>query len=188
MHSIIEVRSLSFTVPGGSLFAFLGQNGAGKSTTINILLTGLLNSDEGDILYGSGEGYGAFKDQMGTVFQNNILDDVLTVEENLLLFGAMYPQSAAARKKRFDQVVQLLSLEDCFKKRTKNLSGGQRRKAEIARALWSNPQVLFFDEPTASLDPRTRQDMWRVLRNIRRESGMTLFLMTHYMEATPGTS
>jgi len=196
MDTIIEVKNLSkafgevkavdelsFSVRKGSLFAFLGQNGAGKSTTINMLI-GLLQKDGGEILYDGSSDYAAFKDQIGVVFQNNILDDMLTVEENLHLYGRLYLNTGAEVKKRYKEIVSLLSLNTFLKKRLKNLSGGQRRKVEIARALWNTPQILFLDEPTTGLDPKTRAEVWNVLHKIRKENGMTVFLTTHYMEET----
>ena len=177
------VDNLSFSVPKGSLFAFLGQNGAGKSTTINMLI-GLLPKDSGDIYYNGSQDYSAFKNQIGTVFQNNILDDLLTAEENLLLYGALYLKTSRAVKERFKEIVSLLHLEDCIKKPIKTLSGGQRRKMEIARAMWNNPEILFLDEPTTGLDPKTRLEVWDILRRTRQSSGMTVFLTTHYMEET----
>lgn len=180
---IKAVDSLSFTVPKGSLFAFLGQNGAGKSTTINVLI-GLLRKDGGEIIYGDGESYGAFKNKIGTVFQDNILDENLTVAENMRLFGRLYLKDKAEIKGRFDEIATLLTLGGFLKQRVKNLSGGQRRKAEIARALWCRPEILFLDEPTTGLDPKTRMQVWDVINNLRKTAGLTVFLTTHYMEET----
>jgi len=196
MDSVIEVQhlskafganqavdDLSFSIPKGSLFAFLGQNGAGKSTTINMLI-GLLPKDKGKIYYNGSENYGAFKNQIGTVFQNNILDELLTAEENLLLYGALYLKTKRVIRTRYEEIVSLLNLEECAKKQIKNLSGGQKRKMEIARALWNTPQILFLDEPTTGLDPKTRLEVWEILHQIRKKNGMTVFLTTHYMEET----
>ena len=152
MGSIIDVRhlskafgsaravdDLSFSVPKGSLFAFLGQNGAGKSTTINMLI-GLLPRDGGQIYYDGSEDHGAFKNQIGTVFQNNLSDDLLTAEENLRLYGALYLKSKREIEARFREIVSALRLEDFLKKRIKTLSGGQKRKMEIAYPRWIMPQ------------------------------------------------
>jgi len=177
------VKGLDFCVETGSLFAFLGQNGAGKSTTINVIL-GLLKPDKGNVDYGTFGGFEAFKQNMGVVFQNNVFDDYLSVEENLLLYGQLYLQNAKAVRNRYAEICELLSLGDYAKKRFRTLSGGQKRKAELARALFNTPKLLFLDEPTTGLDPKTRAEVWEVLRGIQRQSGMTIFLTTHYMEET----
>jgi len=177
------VDNLSFSVPKGSLFAFLGQNGAGKSTTINMLI-GLVKKDGGSICYNGSEDLLSFKNQIGVVFQNNIFDDLLTVEENLLLYGSLYLSDQKTVRTRYKEIVSLLSLAEFEKKRFRTLSGGQKRKAEIARALFISPQVLFLDEPTTGLDPKTRAEVWNILHTIRRNTGMTVFLTTHYMEET----
>jgi multidrug/hemolysin transport system ATP-binding protein len=177
------VDDLSFSVPKGSLFAFLGQNGAGKTTTISMLI-GLLRKDSGQILYDGDENFGAFKSKIGAVFQNNVLDDQLTVEENLLLYGALYLKGQKEIRARYEELVSALHLEGVIKKRVRTLSGGQKRKMEIARGLWNRPSILFLDEPTTGLDPKTRLEVWDILRMIQHESGMTVFLTTHYMEET----
>lgn len=181
--AIRAVDELSFSVPRGSLFAFLGQNGAGKSTTINVLI-GMLSKDSGEITYGDGKNYTEFKSKIGTVFQDNILDENLTVAENMRLFGTLYLKRKPEIKKRFEEITALLKLDGYMKQRVKNLSGGQRRKAEIARALWSKPEILFLDEPTTGLDPKTRIQVWEVINSLREDKGMTVFLTTHYMEET----
>ncbi|HZK21192.1 MAG TPA: ABC transporter ATP-binding protein [Oscillospiraceae bacterium] len=177
------VDSLSFSVPKGSLFAFLGQNGAGKTTTINMLV-GLLEKDSGAVLYNGKENVISFKNKIGVVFQNNIFDELLTVEENLLVYGALYMPDRKAVKKRCNEIISLLHIDDFYKKRIKTLSGGQKRKVEIARALFTSPEILFLDEPTTGLDPKTRAEVWDILHSIRKATGMTLFLTTHYMEET----
>jgi len=177
------VKGVTFCVETGSLFAFLGQNGAGKSTTINVIL-GLLKPEKGTVDYSTFGGFEGFKQNIGVVFQNNVFDDNLSVEENLLLYGQLYLRNAKAVRDRFSEICELLSLGDYAKKRFKTLSGGQKRKAELARALFNTPRLLFLDEPTTGLDPKTRAEVWDVLRGIQRESGMTIFLTTHYMEET----
>lgn len=177
------VCDISFDIKAGSFFAFLGQNGAGKSTTINMLI-GLLQNDEGEICYAHNRAIGEFKNEIGVVFQNNILDDKLSVKENLQLYGTFYFPDKSAMKKRYNEIMSLFELREVEKKRFGKLSGGQKRKAEIARALFSSPKILFLDEPTTGLDPKTRKDVWGILHRVKRETGMTLFLTTHYMEET----
>ncbi len=177
------VDNLSFSVESGKLLAFLGQNGAGKSTTINMLI-GSLSADNGQIVYGGNKSFKEFKDKIGVVFQNNIFDEVLTVEENLKLFGRLYSKNKDSIKERYEELAKLFKYKSFEKKKFKNLSGGQKRRVEIARALFNTPEILFLDEPTTGLDPKTRIDVWKVINNVRKETGMTVFLTTHYMEET----
>jgi multidrug/hemolysin transport system ATP-binding protein len=176
------VDGLSFDVPSGSLFAFLGQNGAGKSTTINVLL-GLLKCDGGSFEYTGLTDGEERKRQIGVVFQNNVFDDLMTVEENLTLYGKLYLAGTAVKTRRLE-IIERFGLSAFVKQRFGSLSGGQKRKAEIARALFMSPRLLFLDEPTTGLDPRTRAEVWRIIHDIRRDVGMTVFLTTHYMEET----
>ena len=175
------VNNLNFEVKVGELFAFLGQNGAGKSTTINILI-GTLLKDSGTIVYADNEKFEQFKDKIGVVFQNNILDDSLTVEENLKLYGKLYSNKNV--NARYEELAELLDFKSFEKKRFRTLSGGQKRRIEIARALFNTPKILFLDEPTTGLDPKTRIDVWNVINKVRQDTGMTVFLTTHYMEET----
>jgi multidrug/hemolysin transport system ATP-binding protein len=174
------VKGLNFSLDTGSLFAFLGQNGAGKSTTIKVIL-GLLKADSGRIDY---DCPAEFRRQIGVVFQDNVFDEALTVEENLLLYGRLYLGKAQAVKTRYREIARLLDVEAFAKQRFASLSGGQKRKAEIARALFNSPRLLFLDEPTTGLDPKTRTEVWRILHELQKQSGMTVFLTTHYMEET----
>lgn len=178
---IKAVNNLNFEVKVGELFAFLGQNGAGKSTTINILI-GTLLKDSGTIVYADNEKFEQFKDKIGVVFQNNILDDSLTVEENLKLYGKLYSNKNV--NARYEELAELLDFKSFEKKRFRTLSGGQKRRIEIARALFNTPKILFLDEPTTGLDPKTRIDVWNVINKVRQDTGMTVFLTTHYMEET----
>ncbi len=177
------VDGLNFSVESGKLFAFLGQNGAGKSTTINMLI-GTLKHDGGTIVYDGDKSFKEFKDKIGVVFQNNIFDDMLSVEENIKLFGRLYSSRKEDIKARYEELASLFEFKSFEKKKFKNLSGGQKRRVEIARALFNTPEILFLDEPTTGLDPKTRIDVWKIINKIRKETGMTVFLTTHYMEET----
>ena len=177
------VNDLSFCVERGKLFAFLGQNGAGKSTTINMLI-GALTPDSGSVTYDGDKSFKEFKEKIGVVYQNNIFDDALTVKENLMLFGRLYAENNENITERYERLADAFTLKAYEKKKFKELSGGQKRKAEIARALFNDPEILFLDEPTTGLDPKTRIDVWKILNDIRRQSDMTVFLTTHYMEET----
>ena len=186
MSNIIEVKNLvknykdvhavndiSFTVEEGSFFAFLGINGAGKSTTINILCT-VLEKTSGNVKIG---GYdldkekNKIKELIGIVFQGSVLDKQLTVKENLESRASYY----GLNKKEIDKRIESL---------TQTLSGGQRRRVDIARALINRPKLLFLDDPTTGLDPKTRLQVWEIIHNLRKETGLTVFLTTHYMEET----
>ncbi|MDR0919557.1 MAG: ABC transporter ATP-binding protein [Oscillospiraceae bacterium] len=182
-HGKKAVDDLSFSVTEGQLFAFLGQNGAGKSTTINMLV-GLSQKDSGEIQYENGKQFSDFKNNIGVVFQNNVFENLLTVKENILFYGALSENKQDKDNKRYDELMELFSLRDVEKQKFGTLSGGQKRKAEIARAIWGNPKILFLDEPTTGLDPKTRNEVWHILRNLQQQSGMTVFLTTHYMEET----
>jgi len=177
------VDNLSFKVESGKLFAFLGQNGAGKSTTINMLI-GTLERDNGNIVYAGDKSFKDFKEKIGVVFQNNILDEELTVEENLKLFGRLYSKNNEKIKERYQNLANILGFKEFEKKKFKSLSGGQKRRVEVARALFNTPEILFLDEPTTGLDPKTRIDVWKIINEIRKSTGMTVFLTTHYMEET----
>lgn len=177
------VDDISFSVERGELFGFLGVNGAGKSTTINMLCT-LFRPTAGEITIGGhilGREDEAIRQKIGVVYQNNCLDDRLTVRENLTVRGSLYERDGKKLKARIEQVCERLHLEETFDRHFGMLSGGQKRKCEIARALLHTPQILFLDEPTTGLDPATRKTVWESLENLRQE-GMTIFLTTHYME------
>lgn len=180
-NTLKAVDDVSFKIKRGSLFAFLGPNGAGKSTTINIM-TKLLKADSGKVYlnYQTNDVY--FRNKIGVVFQGNILDDNLTVKENLIFRGSSYIKSKKDVLKRYEELKEYLQFSDYENQRYKTLSGGQKRRAEIARALFSNPEILLLDEPTTGLDPETRQVVWNVIDDLKNNSGMTIFLTTHYME------
>ena len=181
---VLAVKGISFSVEEGSLFAFLGVNGAGKSTTINILST-LMKQDAGKVLingYELGKEDKNIRDGLGVVFQNGVLDDLLTVEENLSVRGSFYGYRGRELTRRICEAVEITGSTEILKKRYGKLSGGQKRRADIARALINEPKILFLDEPTTGLDPKTRQSIWQAITTMQKEKGMTVFLTTHYME------
>ena len=178
---VIAVNDVSFDVRRGSLFAFLGPNGAGKSTTINVITT-LLDKDAGHVTLNGETNEKYFREKIGVVFQNNVLDDLLTVRENLIYRGALYLKKKEAVEKRYKELSAFLNLEPFENQKFKTLSGGQKRRVEIARALFSNPELLLLDEPTTGLDPETRKMVWEVIEKLKNEQGITIFLTTHYME------
>lgn len=181
---IHAVNDLSFTVREGELFAFLGVNGAGKSTTISIIC-GLLEKDSGSVRIGDAEsGYdsGEAKREIGVVFQNSALDQPLTVRENLESRAALYGIRGKEFQTRLREVCELLEIGDLLKRTLSKLSGGQKRRIDIARALLHRPRILILDEPTTGLDPQTRRLLWNTISKLRKERNMTVFLTTHYME------
>ena len=178
------VNDLSFHVKRGELFAFLGVNGAGKSTTISILC-GQLRRDSGDVRVCGKSIDGDVREmtrQLGVVFQNSVLDQMLTVRDNLESRAALYGITGAAFRERLGELAELLDFGNLLGRTVGRLSGGQRRRVDIARALLHRPQILILDEPTTGLDPQTRQLLWRVVQDLREREGMTVFLTTHYME------
>lgn len=178
------VKDLSIRVKEGELFAFLGVNGAGKSTTINIMC-GQLAKDSGTVTI---DGCTWEKDAddikrlLGVVFQNSVLDKALSVKDNLKYRAALYGIEGEAFEKRLQELSELLDFADLLKRSVGKLSGGQRRRIDIARALLHNPKILVLDEPTTGLDPQTRSVLWSVITKLRKEKNMTVFLTTHYME------
>lgn len=178
------VDNLSFRVKRGELFAFLGVNGAGKSTTIS-MICGQLKRDSGEILIDGKnlqEHLDEVKRSLGVVFQNSVLDAQLTVLENLKCRAALYGICGAAFDKRLAELSELLELDGLLKRTVGKLSGGQRRRIDIARAIFHEPEILILDEPTTGLDPQTRKNVWSVVESLRRNENMTVFLTTHYME------
>lgn len=183
-HHIKAVQDISFCVKKGELFAFLGVNGAGKSTTISILC-GQLAKDSGNvmILHHSLDGeIDQIKRELGVVFQNSILDKPLSVYDNLKSRAALYGIHNDAFLKRIQELDQLLDLQEILKRPVGKLSGGQRRRADIARALIHHPKILILDEPTTGLDPQTRKKIWHAIEQLRKKNQMTVLLTTHYME------
>lgn len=182
--TVKAVQDISFYVEEGGLFAFLGPNGAGKSTTINMICT-FLRPDGGSVVVdGSrlGEDDKHIRENIGIVFQNSLLDDLLTVEENLFIRGSFYNLKGDALKKAVLKAAKATELMGFLRRPYGKLSGGQRRRADIARALIHTPRVLFLDEPTTGLDPQSRRSIWNTIKKLQAEQGMTVFLTTHYME------
>ena len=178
------VRGISFYVEEGKLFSFLGPNGAGKSTTIDTLCT-LMDFDSGQITV---DGFDlrshaqSIRQNIGVVFQDSVLDNLLTVLENLFIRAGLYTNSKAEIKRMVEESTKIVELSEFLNRPYGKLSGGQRRRADIAAALLHKPKILFLDEPTTGLDPQTRLAVWETVKKLQSESGTTVFLTTHYME------
>ncbi len=178
------VKGIDFTVKRGECFALLGPNGAGKSTTINILCT-CLKPDEGQVTIDGlilGRRDYEIRKRIGVVFQSGVLDEVLTVEENLYTRGRFYGLKKQELHQRIEKVVKMTGVSDLLNRNYGKLSGGQKRRCDIARALLHYPKILLLDEPTTGLDPEMRSAIWDTIDSIKKETGMTLLLTTHYME------
>lgn len=182
--NVHAVSDLSFIVKKGELFAFLGVNGAGKSTTINIMCTQLKKNSGKIIIDGCDidKGSDIIKRRLGVVFQASALDNALSVYDNLESRAALYGITGDAFKKRLDELSTLLKFKDLLKRTFGKLSGGQKRRIDIARALIHQPKILVLDEPTTGLDPQTRKLIWDVIYELKENQQMTVFLTTHYME------
>ncbi len=178
------VQDLSFRVKKGELFAFLGLNGAGKSTTISIMC-GTLKKDSGNVLLNGKNIDGdlsQIKRDIGVVFQSSALDKPLSVYDNLKTRAALYGIVGKDFETRLQTLCEALELNEILKRPIGKLSGGQRRRVDVARAILHEPKILILDEPTTGLDPQTRKSVWQVVENLRKKKGMTVFLTTHYME------
>lgn len=181
---IKAVKGITFNVSEGSLFAFLGVNGAGKSTTISIIST-LLKKTSGEVLVDGkliDTDDEAIRHQIGVVFQGNLLDPLLTVRENVMMRGSLYGIPKAEIISRMEYLANSIDTADYMNQRYGTLSGGQRRRADIVRALINKPKILILDEPTTGLDPSTRKKVWQIINKLKVEQGLTIFLTTHYME------
>lgn len=181
---IKAVQDISFCVNEGELFAFLGVNGAGKSTTINIMCA-QLSRDSGSVVINGNDldvASAQIKRDIGVVFQSSVLDMPLSVYDNLESRAALYGILGEDCKNRILELSKLLDFENLLKRPVGKLSGGQRRRIDIARALIHDPKILILDEPTTGLDPQTRKLIWGVIDSLRKNDGMTVFLTTHYME------
>ena len=182
--NIQAVKGIDFYVEKGKLFAFLGPNGAGKSTTIDIICT-FLKPDSGKVTIDNlelGKDDLAIRNIVGAVFQDGLLDDLLTVEENLLSRGSLYGLKGQRLHQIVHETAQKTGISELLKRPYGKLSGGQRRRCDIARALINTPKILFLDEPTTGLDPQTRKSVWETINNIQKQNETTIFLTTHYME------
>ncbi len=183
-QDVHAVNDLSLRVKEGELFAFLGVNGAGKSTTISIMC-GMLSKDGGKIFI---DGKDVDKDmreitkELGVVFQNTVLDAKLSVKDNLTSRAALYGITGKEAKQRIAHLAELLEFKDILNRTFGKLSGGQKRRVDVARALLNNPKILILDEPTTGLDPEARKALWSVVTSLRKNQNMTVFLTTHYME------
>lgn len=178
------VDDISFTVDEGSIFAFLGPNGAGKSTTINTLCT-ILDKTEGTLTINGHDvsrDRGLVRKDIGIVFQDSTLDARMTVEENLKYHCAFYQVPKNEVRERVAFALDLVELTDWRRAAVGSLSGGMKRRAEIARGLVHDPKVLFLDEPTTGLDPQTRANVWEYIQRLQKQKNMTIFLTTHYMD------
>ena len=178
------VDDLTFSVKKGELFSFLGVNGAGKSTTIS-MISGTLQKDSGEIVIAGRNIENAKKsilNDIGVVFQTSVLDNSLSVKDNLTTKAALYGLSKEATKKRIAELAKTLEFDDLLTRTVGKLSGGQKRRIDVARALINEPKILILDEPTTGLDPQTRKTLWKVIDDCRKNKGMTVFLTTHYME------
>ena len=178
------VNGIDFYVAEGELFAFLGLNGAGKSTTIDMLCT-FLKLDRGSIKinnYEVGKDDEKIKSLVGVVFQESVLDELLTVKENLITRSKLYNMSKYEFNKNLEEIADITGIREIINRQYRKLSGGQRRRVDIARALINKPKILFLDEPTTGLDPKTRKNVWDMIRTLQKDNNMTVFLTTHYME------
>lgn len=178
------VKGLDFYVEAGKIFAFLGPNGAGKSTTIDIICT-FLKADAGTVEVDGhllGRDDNAIRRSIGAVFQDGLLDPLLTVSENLHIRAGFYGLRGKRLEQTIREIAQRMGIEEIMKRPYGKLSGGQRRRCDIARALVNTPKILFLDEPTTGLDPQTRKSVWETITKLQHDTGMTIFLTTHYME------
>ena len=180
------VDGISFDVEEGELYAFLGENGAGKSTTINMLTTVLQKTSGTAVICGHelGKEDDEIRKVNGIVFQNSVLDKKLTVRENLITRGSYYGLSKKQVEQRLEPFSERFEMKEIWNRRYDKLSGGQRRRVDIMRALINEPKILFLDEPTTGLDPKSRRLVWDYINYLRKEHGLTIFLTTHYMEET----
>ena len=183
-REVHAINDLSLKVKEGELFAFLGVNGAGKSTTISIMC-GTLPKDGGEVIIDGKNVDTDMKEitkELGVVFQTSVLDAKLSVKDNLMSRASLYGIMGAEAKQRIKELASLLNFTDLLNRTLEKLSGGQRRRIDVARALLHRPRILILDEPTTGLDPEARKTLWQVITDLRKQENMTVFLTTHYME------
>jgi ABC-2 type transport system ATP-binding protein len=183
-EDVLAVDDISFRVDSGQVFGFLGPNGAGKSTTIKIL-TSLALPTSGRATVG---GYDVVSEAdrvrqiMGVALQDIGLDDLMKPAELLTLQAQLFGDSKAQAETRAEELIELVGLTDAIDRRVGTYSGGMRRRLDLALALVHRPEILFLDEPTTGLDPASRRALWKEVRRLNREFGMTIFLTTQYLE------
>lgn len=181
---ILAVNNISFSVKRGSLFAFLGLNGAGKSTTIN-MICGVYKKDSGNIIIDEKEidsHFEEIKPLLGVVYQDSVLDKQLSVKDNLICRASLYGINKEEFNKKIEYLDKLFKIKELFDRPVGKLSGGQRRRVDIVRAVIHSPKILILDEPTTGLDPQTRKMVWEAIDLLRKQNNLTVFLTTHYME------
>lgn len=182
-NKVPVVNGLSFEIQAGEMFGLLGPNGAGKSTTIRMLTT-LTKPSDGQIQvagYDVGRQRSLVKSRIGVVLQQISIDSDLTVWENMEYHGRLHHIPNPVRQQEIDQALEYVELNDRRNDPAKTLSGGMKRRLQIARALLHRPEILFLDEPTVGLDPQTRRRLWEIIRDLNKQ-GMTILLTTHYMD------
>ncbi|MEM0360370.1 MAG: ATP-binding cassette domain-containing protein [Candidatus Diapherotrites archaeon] len=183
-NGLKAVDSVNLEIEKGTVFGLLGPNGAGKTTLISMLVTmrkptsGTAKVNGFDIKKEAD----SVRKSIGVVFQDPSLDDELTAMENLELHAALYNVPRSERKKRIQELLRLVGLEESIKMQVKKFSGGMKRRLEIARGLVHHPQILFLDEPTLGLDPQTRAGIWDYIKQLNEREGITIILTTHYLE------
>lgn len=182
--TVQAVKGINFSVEEGKFVAFLGENGAGKSTTINIMAT-LLKKTSGDVIINGNKidaNDASIRNDIGVIFQGKMLDDFLTVKENIFSRGRLYGLSKQTIAGRLEHLTKKINLTEFLDRPYGKLSGGQKRRADIVRALINEPKILILDEPTTGLDPYTRKQVWQSIKELQEETNLTVFLTTHYME------
>lgn len=182
--NVEAVKEINFSVKEGSFFSFLGENGAGKSTTINIIAT-LIKKTSGDVIvnqHNIDKDDDLIRNDIGVVFQGNMLDKHLTVRENIISRGLLYGKSKKEINSYMMELSEKIGIKDILNRRYGKLSGGQKRRVDIVRALINKPAILILDEPTTGLDPYSRKCVWEVITQLNKEKKLTIFLTTHYME------
>ncbi|MBR4225198.1 MAG: ABC transporter ATP-binding protein [Candidatus Methanomethylophilaceae archaeon] len=180
------VDGISFEVPEGSFFALLGPNGAGKSTTISVICS-ISGCDSGTAeVFGRPVSDPAVRSDIGVVFQDPMMDRLLSVRENLEVRGGMYGLSKEGLREAVDRAISVTGCAEFSDRRYGRLSGGQRRRADIARALVHGPRLIVLDEPTSGLDPQSRRQIWDTVMGLNRDEGLTVLLTTHYLEEAAG--